>query len=540
MANPQYEKQRLNALYSFHILDTEDESHFDQILKLVANRFSVPMCFINLVDEDRFWFKACYGVVVKELCRFPGFCETTLQQKSFYEIPNALKEPAVSFTDWVRGEAQVRYYAGVPLLTVDNFAIGTLCMFDCKPRKFDQNDIDDLEAFAVMVMQLIELNKLKERQLRKRNLESVGRITGGVAHDFNNQLSGITSALDLLGMQPDLSIRSIDLIDSIRQCAQRSGNLIGKLLNLSRGRAYDKKTFDLHELLSDLCSLMARMLDPSIELKMEFNAISPICLCDRNQLHASLLNILVNAKDAMLEGGKIEVVSEDCLEGDIKPEHLPPGEYTIVQIIDSGTGIPRQHIDRIFEPFYTTKAAESGTGLGLPSALEVVNHHGGTIVIESTTKGSTFSVYLPKQSNVILLETSPQNEPSLDVKLQRVLLTEDEEFLCDLYRELLEELGLTVEVCSNGKEALERLKKDQEFDLLITDIKMPQLNGFQLYEAIQEFLPNLPVVMISGFADQERVQGLSCQGKVTFLQKPFVSSELSKVLEKYLGNHPKI
>lgn len=538
MGTPQQEKARLKALYSFHILDTEEEKHFDQLLKLVAKRFAVPMCFINLVDEDRFWFKATFGAPVKELCRSSGFCETTLERKHFYEIPNALEEPTVSHTDWVQGEVQVRYYAGAPLLTNDNLAIGTLCMFDTKARKFDINDIDDLEAFAIMTMQLIELNKLKEEQLRTKNMESVGRITGGVAHDFNNQLSGITSSIDLLELQPDISEKSNDLIKSIRQCAQRSSDLVGKLLNLSHHRNYDKKLFNLHELLNDLYSLMTRILDPSIEIKLDLKASRPICLGDRNQLHSSLLNILINAKDAMPNGGTIEIISQDSPENPIAPENLPAGSYALVQIKDNGSGIPLDKVNKVFEPFYTTKKPDKGTGLGLPSALEVVRHHNGTILIETSDKGSTFNIYLPKSSDSELTEIPHKEMSVLHKGPKRVLLAEDEELLRKLYRLLLEELGFKVKTCQDGKEALDYLSKDQGFDVLITDIRMPQLDGFQLYREIRKFMPNLQVIMISGFADQERVRALSEQGNVCYLQKPFTDSELSEVLETCLSNHP--
>ncbi len=536
MTEAKYEQQRLKALYSFHILDTESESHFDQLLKLVSSRFSVPMCFINLVDEDRFWFKASYGAEVQELCRSPGFCETTVEKKLFYEIPNALEEPSVSSTDWVLGEVAVRYYAGTPLFTEQGFVIGTLCMFDVRPRKFTQSDVDDLDAFAVMVMRLIELNKLKVQQLRSKNMESIGRLTGGVAHDFNNQLSGITSALDLLVLEPGLSEQSTDLIQSIKGCTQVSSDLIGKLLNLSRSRSYDKKLFDLHDLLNDLFSLMERTIGSSIELKLELNARHSVCLGDRSQIHSSLLNILVNSKDAMPEGGQIIIRSEDSNEDEIQFDKLPVGQYTVVKIIDNGSGIPRQDLDKVFEPFYTTKISENGTGLGLPSALQVVKHHGGTILIETSSAGTTSSIFLPKTPSDLPESGSSEKISTFKSKSKRVLLAEDEDVLRRLYCLLLQKLGFEVEVFCDGKEALDALMKDREFDILVTDIKMPRLDGFQLYQAVEEFLPNLPVILISGFADREKVDLLCKQSNVGFLQKPFTDSELSKVLETHLGD----
>ncbi|GEM_PF-1327026 len=534
------EKKRLKALYSYHILDTEFESHYDQMLELVSRRFAVPMCFINLVDKDRFWFKASYGASLTELCRYPGFCESTLQRKKFYEIPNALEEPTVCDTEWVQGDAKVRYYSGSPLLSKDGFAIGTLCMFDTKPRKFEQNDIDDLDAFAVMVMQLIELNKYKEQQLRIKNIESIGRMTGGVAHDFNNQLSGITSALDLLRLQPNLPERSAELIDAIRECADRSSDLVKKLLNLSRSQHYDNKVFDLHELLNDLYSLMIRTVDPSIEIKLELNSGNPNCLGDRSQLHASLLNILVNAKDAMPDGGSITILSRDCNNCEIKPVNLPAGPYTIVEIIDTGMGIPAHDIDKVFEPFYTTKAPENGTGLGLPSAFEVVSHHGGTILMESSNSGSIFSVFLPKAPITDSIDIVNQQKSGHCNESTRILLAEDEDFLRRLYGALLEESGLIVEICSDGQEALELLNGDANFDLLITDIKMPRLDGFQLYQAIQEIRPDLPVIMISGFADLEKVKALEKNGRVSFVQKPFSNTELLVKINDCLNIHSDI
>ena len=307
-------------------------------------------------------------------------------------------------------------------------------------------------------------------------------------------------------------------------------------MNLSRRRNYDKKLFDLHELLNDLFALMIRTLDPSIELKLELNASCSICLGDRIQLHSSLLNILVNAKDAMPEGGEISILSEDRRESESNPDNLPPGQYIIVRIIDSGTGIPLNNVDTIFEPFYTTKSPDRGTGLGLPSALEVVKHHGGTILIETSNKGSTFSIYLPKSPDAVLEGLPSEQKFDLKMPFKRILLAEDLDFLRRLYRELLEDLGFEVETCCDGKEALERLADDQAFDVLITDIKMPRVDGFQLYEEMQEFVPNLPVIMISGFSDQARVKALSDQGSVIYLQKPFTDKELLKGLEHFLGH----
>lgn len=534
MEAQQYEQQRLNALYSFHILDTPKESHFDQLLKLVAARFSVPMCFINLVDENRFWFKASYGADVEELCRSPGFCETTLQNREFYQIPDATREPAVSMTEWVQGSAGVRFYAGSPLLTVDGFAIGTLCMFDTRPRNFDLNDIGDLEAFAAMVMRLVELNRLRNTQLRDKNLESVGRLTGGVAHDFNNQLSGITAALDLLESQPGLSPVCVELLSSIRECTQRSGDLVSKLLNLSRSRRYERKLFDVHEMLDELYALMARTIDPGIELVREFGATSSACLGDRSQLNSGLLNILVNARDALPDGGRIVIRTSDCKGAngvaDAGPEH--PG--ILVQIADNGGGIPFRDIDRVFEPFYTTKPAENGTGLGLPSALEVVKHHGGTIQVESSEQGSTFSIYLPVEPVVDAPVGEAAEIPERDTGNRRVMLVEDEDVLRKLYAMLLTDLGYEVISRADGRLALDTLETDQDFDLLITDIKMPAMDGFELHEALVAMNSKIPVLMISGFSDQGRVDRLCDQGLIRFLQKPFTAEQLAEVIDDSL------
>ncbi len=370
-----------------------------------------------------------------------------------------------------------------------------------------------------------------ERQLAQlQRLEAVGRLAGGVAHDFNNMLSVINGYSELALQRLDEDHPARRAVLRIKAAGDKSAALTGKLLAFSRKQLLAPRVIDLADLLDDLQSYLDRLIGEKVEL--EFSRSAPLgrVEVDPTQLEQAILNLAVNARDAMPSGGRLTVGMCDV---DLGPEDarrldLPPGPYAQIMVADTGCGMDADTVAQIFEPFFTTKAPGEGTGLGLPSVHGFVRQSGGAIEVDSRVgEGSSFRIYLPR------VEAScPPSSGLLDVRLggqETILLAEDEEMVRELARETLGELGYRVVPARDGREALRVLQGDEKVHLLISDVVMPGMSGMELADEVRRSQPELPVMLVSGYTrnvaeTSERLQ----QGQVV-LSKPVPPSLLARV-----------
>jgi nitrogen-specific signal transduction histidine kinase/ActR/RegA family two-component response regulator len=386
---------------------------------------------------------------------------------------------------------------------------------------------------------ITERRRLEVQFLQSQKMESVGRLAGGIAHDFNNLLTAITgyTGLALDSLPSDHSAHA-DL-QEIQRAANRAAALTNQLLSFARKRVIEPSIFGLNDLIRDMESLLRRLIGEEVVLIIRLDPqLGPI-RADPGQIEQVLVNLVVNARDAMSTGGMLTIVTSNAqLDGAYARQHTgaTAGAYALLSVSDTGVGMPREVQAHIFEPFYTTKEHSKGTGLGLATCYGIVKQHGGYIWFSSEVgQGSTFNVYLPRvdgPADPLPRHSKPTQMPRGD---ETVLLVEDEPTLRTLTARVLRDLGYTVLEAAHGAQAIELvLAQTQPLQLLLTDIVMPGMRGNQLAEQLVDRLPNLKVLFMSGYAGSALDVQDWLGARAAFLQKPFSSDLLARKLREVL------
>ena len=372
------------------------------------------------------------------------------------------------------------------------------------------------------------LAQTKEELLQSQKMEAIGRLTGGVAHDFNNLLMAITGSLELLRKRIPDDPKLTKLIDNAMQGAQRGASLTQRMLAFARRQELRPDLVDIGQLISNMTDLLSRSLGPTIEI--ETYTVGPLSrvLIDANQLELAILNLAVNAKDAMPEGGRLLITTrEEQLSQQKGP--LSPGRYITLSLGDNGTGMDAETLSHATEPFFTTKGVGKGTGLGLAMVRGLTEQSGGTVVLESELgKGTTITLWLPEAQHDTTILAPPPPETMTHPSAPRPLkvLVVDDDFLVAMNTSaMLEDLGHEVIEVHSGPMALEELKADG-FDLMITDQAMPQMTGTQLIDAARQTHPSLPVILATGYAELPA----GADPSIPRLSKPFFQADLEKAL----------
>lgn len=398
-----------------------------------------------------------------------------------------------------------------------------------------RDDKGNLIGFAKVTRDLTErreaaqaLAQAKEELLQSQKMEAIGRLTGGVAHDFNNLLMAITGSLELLRKRIPDDPRLIKLIDNAMQGAQRGASLTQRMLAFARRQELRPDLVDIGVLMFNMTDLLARSLGPTIEI--ETYTVGPLhrVLIDANQLELAILNLAVNAKDAMPNGGRVVITARDEVLKERRGP-LAPGRYVTLSLADNGTGMDSETLAHATEPFFTTKGVGKGTGLGLAMVRGLTEQSGGTVTIDSELgKGTTVTIWLPEsRGEVVETVATGQLEmaaPGASRPL-RVLVVDDDFLVAMNTSAMLEDLGHEVTEVHSGPHALEELKADG-FDLMITDQAMPQMTGIQLIDAARQTHPALPVILATGYAEMPA----GADPSIPRLSKPFFQADLEKVL----------
>ena len=369
--------------------------------------------------------------------------------------------------------------------------------------------------------------KLLEEQLRQaQKMEAVGRLAGGLAHDYNNLLTVITGYTDvLLTSLGEAGARSC--LTEVRKAAERATALTGQLLAFSRRQILRPVVLDLNDCVRDAVKMLRRLIGEHIDVATDLNPGLKAAYSDRVQVEQAVINLAVNARDAMPAGGRLTIRTAMVqLEGKGHPE-VRPGEYVRLSVGDTGCGMDAKTLARIFEPFFTTKPIGHGTGLGLSMVYGFVKQSGGHIAVESEPGlGTTFSIYLPAVAGGPAAAPAAPS-PRARRGTETVLLVEDEESVRTLVRIALQREGYTVLEAAHGLEALRIHERcSQSINLLVTDIVMPQMGGRELAERVTAVCPRLKVLFISGYTDDALLRGAFAEGR-PFLQKPFSPETLA-------------
>lgn len=412
-------------------------------------------------------------------------------------------------------------------------------------------DERETEAAIVYMLETTERRTLENQINQSQKMDMVGQLAGGIAHDFNNVLSAIMMANDFLLNAHKPTDPSFQDIMQIKQNATRAATLVRQLLAFSRKQTLRPQVLDLGDALSDLTMLLRRLIGEKVKFDpVHGRDLWPVKV-DVSQFEQVIVNLAVNARDAMPDGGKLTIktanVSAQQAEK-LSYKGMPPADYVRIDVSDTGTGIPAEIVDKIFEPFFSTKEVGKGTGLGLSTVYGIVKQTGGFVYVESEEgRGTTFCIFLPRHH----LEPEAQHEPQVangapkdtaaEAKPPRVdltgqgtiLLVEDEEGLRSLNARGLRSRGYTVIEASNGVEALEVFdEKDGAVDLVVSDVVMPEMDGPTLLRAMRQRNPELKIIFVSGYAEDAFAKSLEENEKFDFLAKPFALSALvAKVKE---------
>jgi two-component system cell cycle sensor histidine kinase/response regulator CckA len=383
-----------------------------------------------------------------------------------------------------------------------------------------------------IALDITEKKKLEEQFLRSQRLEAIGTLAGGVAHDLNNTLAPIMMGVEMLRDQlPGEAATFQMILDS----AKRGADMVRLLLTYAKGSEGERISINPDRLLKEIVHLMKGSFPKSIKLVMKGASDLPPVLGDGTQLHQVLLNLCVNARDAMPEGGTLSLEA-DCLDVDSStvgaPADLNPGRYVLLRVRDTGTGIPEEIMDRIMDPFFTTKGPEKGTGLGLSTVVGIVKGHGGSLMVDSKLgTGSTFTVYLPVASSVA--ETQPVSKVEVEFhgNGETVLFIDDEPAVRDVARAVMRRLNYKPLTATDGSDGLiQALLHRSELKAVITDVHMPHMDGLSFVRAFRKMMPETPVMLASGRVEDEDRAGFAASGVVLQLEKPFTAPQLAQAL----------
>jgi two-component system cell cycle sensor histidine kinase/response regulator CckA len=380
---------------------------------------------------------------------------------------------------------------------------------------------------------LTETRALEDRIRHSQKMEAVGRLAGGIAHDFNNLLTVIVGMGDLLALDDSLSPSAHEHVAEILDVVDSARELVTQLMTFSRRSVVRPKVLDLNERVREAGKMLRRLLGEEIELQLELDSVRAWVRLDPTQFDQVLLNLAVNAADAMPQGGRLRYSS--ALETHDHTGPLAPGTYVRLEVSDTGTGIPADVLPRIFDPFFTTKATGEGTGLGLANVYGIVRQASGDIEVDSREgEGTRFVIRLPLAARPQDAGGAKQDRAALPGGSERLLLVEDNEQVRMSTAKLLSSLGYRVETACNGAEALELIWNGLEVELVLTDLAMPEVSGAELAEQLARHKPALPIIFMSGNLDVEALRVRVEQGKARFLQKPVTLRELAQTTREAL------
>jgi len=378
--------------------------------------------------------------------------------------------------------------------------------------------------------------KLEQGMLNAKKMEAIGTLAGGIAHDFNNILMGIMGHTSLLLSTNKPGSRNYEKFKSIEQHTQSGADLTKQLLSLARGGKCDIQAEHINDIVEKTTTLFGRTKK---EISLHCTLQEDICTVevDHNQIEQVLLNMYVNAWQAMPQGGEIHIETREKRFD--KPEAdrlgLLHDSYAEISVRDTGTGMDEETRERIFEPFFTTKEEGKGTGLGLASAYGIIKNHGGTIHVSSEkNKGSTFTIYLPESDKRVAREEKLQDE--LVEGSGTILLVDDEEEICDLGAEILQTLGYEVITATSGKEALQLFDQNRDaIDIAIIDLVMPEMDGGELFDNLKALSPDTKTLLSSGYSIDGEASKVLARGCDGFIQKPFGIIQLSQKVKEILA-----
>jgi PAS domain S-box-containing protein len=501
-----------------------------QRMKQSESRFRV------LVDHatDAFFLHAADGTILdvnRQACASLGYTRE--------ELVGAI--PAAFDVD-IDGAAMERFD--------ERLAAGELISFDTKHRRKDGTMFpveirvrpfwEGGKRFAVaLVRDITERQQLEEQFRQAQKMEAIGRLAGGVAHDFNNLLTIINCSCEMLAGGLGDDDPNGELVADIQNAGERAANLTRQLLAFSRKQILVPQIVSLNAVLGELLKFLRRLIGEDVELVLEAEPELGLARVDLTQFEQAIVNLAVNARDAILDGGRIAIATKNVeLAPGLHPD-IRPGPFVLVSVTDTGHGMDEATKARVFEPFFTTKEQGKGTGLGLAMVYGFVKQSNGHVdVVSEVGRGTTFRVYLPRSDTQSPTIRAAQSETSIPTGTETVLLVEDDDAVRGLSRTILESCGYTVLEASDGEQGLAVACRAAEIDLLVTDLVMPRMGGRRLAELLLAIRPKLRVLFMSGYSEEAAQPHGVMDAEVAFLHKPFTVCSLARQVRDTLDHRP--
>ena len=538
--------------------------NLEQLLNLILEQLSHVLDYdsatIFLYENDALRGMACRGIhspetVLNQL--FPVDDDLflyALQQGEPVCLADAGKDPR--FFGW--GETQqIRGWMGVPLLAHGHF-IGYMTIDSYKANAYDAEDIALVKPFAGQAAQAIEnarlydqvqdhanelesaLAKLQETQrqlVQQERLAAVGQMAGGIAHDFNNILAVVVLYSQLLQRTARLTALDATRLQTIVDQANRATQLIQQILDFSRKSLIEKRPLSLLPFLEEMKVLLGRTLPETIQISISSGSGLYDVHADPTSMQQLVMNLAVNARDAMPNGGHLQFILEQVLISSVDQIALPDmhsGHWILIRVKDDGVGMTSDVREKVFEPFFTTKPPGRGTGLGMAQAYGIVRQHEGYITcLSELDVGTEFLIYLPAFTSQ-LSDTDHSDQATPQGENNLILVVEDSKTALDVIVEILELLNYRVVTAQNGQEAVEQLAANPGIAVVLSDVVMPKMGGFALYKMMQTNYPHVKIIMMSGYAQSHESSPLADWHEVAWIRKPFSIEELAQVIHSVL------
>jgi PAS domain S-box-containing protein len=400
------------------------------------------------------------------------------------------------------------------------------------------DDDGELIGFAKVTRDMTERRAVEEQLRQSQKMEAVGQLTNGVAHDFNNLLATIIPSLELA--QPHIKDeRVLRYLDNAMHAAERGAQLTNQLLAFSRRHELFTEPVDVNQVISAACEMLPRTIGPRIAIETVLDVDAWPAMTEHGQLDLALLNLAINARDAMPEGGKLTIATKNVTRGSgSRRPPFDPGDYVMISVADTGTGMTDEVRSRAFEPFFTTKGMGKGTGLGLAMVYGFVKQSGGTITIDSEIgRGTIFRIYLPRAPRRLGVDDETREARKWNAgPPSRILVVDDNGAVRTITAVMLRTFGHDAVEAASGRDALSLLERDRQFDLLIIDLSMPDLDGAEFAASAEKFIPGVPRLFITGYAEASRLRQRA-SGEV--LKKPFRQAQLAEKLRHTLRAGPR-
>ena len=520
----------------------------EQVPGIAAEALQVDVAMVFLLESNRLEFRVAGGVgltagettgtrVANRPDTLPGFV-----------LAQAVPVIVADYQDEERFSVPPDYLdvgstsgLAVPLSDRGGF-IGALAVRSREARQFGADEVHFLQSLSNLLATSLQRAHSEEALNHAQRLESVGQLTGGIAHDFNNLLTVILGNLQVLEELPALTddARSQQLVGAAMRAARRGAELTGKLLAFSRRQVLQPTSVDVSALLNSLADMLRRTLDQRIRIDVEAPPACPPVLADPGQLESALLNIAINARDAMPEGGALRFRAEACVDlpdearHDLDDPSAPKGGFVAISVSDTGAGMAEAVRERAFEPFFTTKEAGRGTGLGLSTVYGFVKQSKGAVAIDSTPgEGTTLTLYIPRPWNTGAPPAADAGAGQAVPAGLNVLIVEDDAEVRAVVSASLDEMQCKVRVAGSGEQALLALDQDPGFDLLLSDIALgPGMRGTQLAAQAQKRFPQMAVLLMSGFSAELLDADRDSPPAWELLRKPFTREELAQAIAR--------